>query len=317
MSLNRNHLALFQAVAEEGSFGRGARRMHVSQPAVSKQVAQLEDAVGLKLLDRLPRGVRLTAAGQTLLAYAQRISETEQQAQFALDQHRGLKAGHLAIGASTTIGVYLLPEVLGSFHRQYPGIELHLKIANTRTIQQQLARHHLDLGLTEGLLGDSADPAVTADVFHEDELVLIAPPDHPLCLNRRVTARHLTQYPLLMREPGSGTRAVIEKALAQRRLTIEPRMSIGSTEAIKRAVAAGMGIAIVSRLTVALELALGRLTIVAVKDLDLRRPLHRLRSVTASDNAVVTAFSQTLDQTLAQSAVLPRPAAQQTLSWSI
>ena len=317
MSFNRNHLALFQAVAEEGSFGRGAARMHVSQPAVSKQVALLEEAVGLRLLDRLPRGVALTAAGETLLGYVRRIEEIERQADFALGQMRGLKAGRLAVGASTTIGSYLLPDVLGSFRRQYPGIEITVDIGNTRQIEKQITAHRIDVGLTEGLVKTASPAAFEAEVFHEDELVVIAPPGHPLCLARRVQAQHLLGYPMLMRESGSGTRAVIEKALEEKGLTIPHAMSIGSTEAIKRAVAAGMGIAIVSRLTVTQELLMGRLAIVSVRGLKIPRPLHRLQSVSAAENAIADAFVDVLEQTLTRGSGAIKPRRGAALNWSI
>lgn len=285
--MNRNHLAIFHAVAEAGSFSRGADRLLVSQPAVSKQVGELEARLGVKLFDRLPKGIRLTEAGSVLAAYARRMLDLEEQAERAMAELRGLTRGRLAIGASTTIGAYLLPEILGQFRRMHPGVELHLEIGNTEDIQHQLIEGRLDLGLTEGLVEDER---LEAEVFREDELVVIAPPGHPILAKRRVTAERLAREPLILREPGSGTRAVVERALAAKGISIRPVMSMGSTEAIKRAVAAGVGLAIVSELTVKLETESGRLAIVPLSDLTLRRPLHLLRLRGRDEPAAVKEF---------------------------
>ena len=285
--MNRNHLALFHAVAEEGSFSRGAERLYISQPAVSKQIAEFEAALKTRLFDRLPQGVRLTAAGEVLAGYARRMAALEDEAARALAELQGLKRGRLVVGASMTIGVYLLPEVFGEFRRRYPGVELHLEIANTEAIQRQLVEGALDIGLTEGL---AESPQLEAQVFLEDELVAIAPPDHPILREGPVTAARLCREPLVLREPGSGTRAVVERALAARGLSPRPVMSLGSTEAIKRAVAAGVGLAIVSRLTLSLELEVGRLAVAPLSDLILRRPLHCLRERGRTESRAVAAF---------------------------
>ena len=150
--MNRNHLALFHAVARAGGISRGAELARVSQPAVSKQIKELEDALGIRLLERLPRGTRLTDGGRLLAEYAQRLAALEQEAARAVEEFRGLKRGRLAIGASTTIGAYLLPQALGEFHRRHPDLELQLEIANTQTIQRLLLAGTVELGLTEGLM---------------------------------------------------------------------------------------------------------------------------------------------------------------------
>ena len=274
--ISRNHLALFRAVAEAGGFSRAAEVIHVSQPAISMQVAELEDNLGAPLFERLPRGVRLTLAGETLLVYAQRIAALEQEAERSMGELRGLKRGRLAVGASQTIGVYLLPELLGCYHKRNPGIELEATVANTEIIKNRLFDGTLDVGLTEGE-NPGGDQDLTATVFHEDELVAIAPVDHPLMSKSRLTVKVLCEQGMIVRESGSGTRAVIDKMLAKRGLSFKRViMSLGSTEAIKRAVGAGLGLAIVSRLAVGRELATNELGVLTVRDLKLRRPLHRL-----------------------------------------
>jgi len=271
--MNLNHLAIFHAVAREGSITLGAERLHISQPAVSKQLQELEKSLGTLLFDRLPRGVRLTETGELLESYARRLFGLEAEAKSALAEMRGLERGRLAVGASMTIGGYMLPDVLARFHQKYPGIDLRLEIANTEEVQQRLIEGTLDVGLTEGFL---EHPELEAMVFREDELVVIAPPNHPLLSEAPVTAERLCQEPFVVREEGSGTRAVVERAFALRGLALQSAMSLGNIEAIKRAVAAGVGIAIVSALTVGLEVGAGRLAIVTVSDLAVRRPLHRL-----------------------------------------
>lgn len=270
--MNRNHLALFHAVARAGSISGGAAAVRVSQPAVSKQISELETALGVRLLERMPRGCRLTEAGQILDDYAGRWTELEEDAARALEEYRGLKCGRLSIGASLTIGAYLLPRVLAEYHRLHPRIELQVRTENTRQIQTALLDGSLELGLTEGPL-DSAK--LESKVFFEDELVVIAPAKHPLLKRSAITARELCREPLIVREQGSGTRAVFEQALRRKGVKLTPLLALSSPEAIKGSVACGMGLAIVSRLIVGPELQSGTLGIIPLKDLKIRRPLHR------------------------------------------
>lgn len=289
--MNRNHLALFHAVAQAGGISRGAERLHVSQPAVSKQIKELEDALGIHLLERLPRGSRLTDGGKLLAQYVQRMAVVEEETARAIEEFRGLKRGRLAVGASTTIGAYLLPQVFGEFHRQHPDIELQLEIANTETIQNQLMEGSIEVGLTEGLMEAEH---LDSEVFHEDELVAIAPRGHPLLKQKRVTARELCREPFILREAGSGTRAVVERALGKRGLTVKPVLSLASPEAIKRAVIAGVGVAIVSRLAISCELQIGSLAVIPVKDLVIRRPLHLQKLRSKNPSPAVSQFLRLL-----------------------
>ena len=280
--INRNHLALFRAVAEAGGFSRAAETVRVSQPAISMQVAALEESLGSSLFDRLPRGVRLTEAGKILLGYAQRIASLEGEAERAMRELRGLERGRLAVGASRTIGGYLLPIVLGQFRSHHPAVELQLIIDNTEAIKTRLVDGTIDLGLTEGTLPQ--DQELSTRVFHHDELIVIAPADHPFTRNvsgkrrlRSITGRELCAQPLILREPGSGTREVLMRALANVNTTpSEIVLTLTDTEAIKRAVIAGLGLAVISRLCVTLELAAGVLAEVPVRGLELRRSWYEL-----------------------------------------
>ena len=248
--MNRNHLALFHAVARAGGISQGAAAVRVSQPAVSKQIAEFEDALGVRLLDRLPRGCRLTQAGKILEDYAARWQGLEQEVARAIEEFRGLKRGRLAVGASLTIGGYLLPGVLAQFHRRFPEVELQMEIANTQRIEQALLEGVLDLGLTEGLIESEE---LESTVFFQDELVVIARRGHPLLKKGRVSIREVCREPFILREEGSGTRAVVERALRRKGLRVKPLMSLASPEAIKNCVGAGLGVAMVSRLIVGLE----------------------------------------------------------------
>ncbi|HZL35870.1 MAG TPA: LysR family transcriptional regulator [Tepidisphaeraceae bacterium] len=289
--MNLGHLAIFHAIAEEGSVSRGADRLTVSQPAVSKQLRLLERALGTTLMERGPRGITLTESGDLLAGYARQIFALEDEALRAIRQLRGLERGRLAIGASTTIGVYLLPELFVRFRRQYPAIDTTLEVSNARLIQQRLGEGAIDVGFME--LQPEGD-GWESTTFMSDDLVAIAPPGHPLLSRSRVTSEAFCGEPFVVRATGSDTKSFVEEALAERGLEVKPIMSLGSTEAIKRAVAAGIGVAIVSHLAIEMELKAKALAIVPVKGLSIRRPLLRVRRKNAPEMPALTAFLKLL-----------------------
>jgi DNA-binding transcriptional LysR family regulator len=292
--MNLNHLRVFHAVAAAGSITAAARALQVSQPAVSKQLGDLEDALGTLLVDRLPRGVRLTAAGRVLAEHAARIFGIEQTAEVELAALRGVRRGQLSVGASTTIGIYLVPGVFGAFQRLYPALKLDLQIGNTAVVHDLVRRHVVELGLTEGFV---VDDDLKTGVFDQDDMVAITAPGDPVLARGPLTARELVALPFVMRERGSGTREVIEAALAKKRLVVEPVMSLGSTEAVKNAVAARLGVAIVSRLALERELAGGSLVAIEVADLQIRRALHLVELHGKSRSPAVSRFLELLGQT--------------------
>ena len=264
-------LSAVLAVAEEGSFVRAAEKLMVTQPAISLHVAELESALQLKLFDRLPRLTRPTEAGSLLADFARRIKGIRHEAANAMADLREVRRGRLAVGATLTIGAYLLPELLGRFRRAHSQIELELVIANTAQVQQRLRDATLDVGFTEGEVGGDG---LRSEVFGQDELIAIAPPGHPLLEEKRVKAALFARYPLIAREPGSGTRAVAEQAMAKRGITMKPSLVLPQAEAIMRCVAEGLGVAILSRLAAQRDLAAGRLVEVKLTDMAIRRPLH-------------------------------------------
>jgi DNA-binding transcriptional LysR family regulator len=291
--MNLNHLAIFHAVAEAENLTRAAERLMISQPAVSKQLKEFERAMGTPLFDRLPRGVRLTEAGTVLAGYARRLFALAEEAELAIGELRGLRRGRLRVGASTTIGVYLLPEVFVRFRRAHPGVQLQLEIAASDVLARRLAEGTIDIAYTEGVI---AEENLNSSVFAEDQLVAIAPAKHALARKRRVTARMLCEEPFVVRETGSGTQSLVERALAERGLTVRPAMSLGSTEAIKRAVASGVGVAIVSGLSVAMEVRAKKLAVLKIADLQLRRPMHRVVDRHAHPSRSIAEFNTMLDE---------------------
>jgi DNA-binding transcriptional LysR family regulator len=291
--INLNQLRVFKAVFEEKSLTAAARRLRISQPAVSKQLAELEYSLGVALVDRLPRGVQLTAAGEALERHARRIFAAETAAEAELAELMGLSRGRLAIGSSTTIGSYLLPRVLGLFHAAHPRIELEVEISNTAVIQQAVLDGRVDVGLTEGFV---ASESLEVDVFTRDEMVVIVPVNHPWAQETYIEPSRLKDCPVIARERGSGSRAIVEAALIEREAEVEFALSLGSTEAVKRAVAEGLGVALVSRLTVALEVEVGRLVALPLHPQPILRDLHRIRLRGRNPSPATAQFQRELDR---------------------
>jgi DNA-binding transcriptional LysR family regulator len=294
MALNLHHLAIVHAVAEEQSVSKAADRLMVSQPAVSKQLRALERQVGTPLFDRLPRGVRATQAGVLLADYAKRIFDLATEAEERLAELRGLERGELRVAASTTIAVYLLPAVFVAFRQAYPGVRLAVDIGNASDVEARLLAGSIDVALSEGE-PDAAE--FDTRPFMTDELIAIAAPSHPLAAAKKaVKAAALCKEPFIVREAGSGTRAVVEHALRDRGLSVTPVMSVGSTIVIKRAVAGGVGVAFVSRLACELELRSGTLVEIKTSDMKITRPLHRLRVRGRHEGRAVAEFDRLLGE---------------------
>jgi DNA-binding transcriptional LysR family regulator len=287
MALNLTQLAAFRAVAEAGSVTLGAERLMVSQPAVSKHVKGLERALGTKLFDRWAKGVRLTNSGRVLADYAGRLFALADEAEAAMADVAGLRRGSLAVGASPTLGTYLLPRVLVYFRQRFPGVALRLEVENSHVLRARLLDGSLDLGLTEA---DANWPDLDAHIFMKDPLVAISHPSHALARKRKVTADMLCREPFVVRETGSTTRSLVERALAAAGHAISPALSLGSTEAVKQAVAAGLGVAMVSNLAAAGDVAAGRLALLRVTGLSIDRPVHYVRPRGRQESKAAVAF---------------------------
>ena len=294
MSLNLHHLRVFASVAEEGGFTRAAQALRLSQPAVSKAVRELERQTGVPLFERAGRATQLTAAGEALFARARELFAVERSAEEELRALRGLSGGVLRVGASTTVATYLLFPYLARFRETNPGVQLRVASANTRAIARALLERRLDVALVEGPV---RHPRIEVIPWREDELVLITPPAHRLARKRSIELRELTGEPLIVREPGSGTRRVAERALAEHEVSPPVTLQLGSTEAIKQAVAAGLGVAFVSRFAVEEQVRLGRIAAVRVREAALRRMLTELRLRGRAEGPGAVAFRELLSRT--------------------
>jgi LysR family transcriptional regulator, transcriptional activator of the cysJI operon len=285
-------LEVFLAVARAGSFRRAAEAVHLSQPALSQHVAELERGLGARLLDRRARSVTLTEAGRILEDHALRLLATLAGAREAIAELDGLGRGSLIVGASTTPGIYLLPGVIGAFEREYPAVSVRLRIANSSVIEEQVRANELDLGVVGGHGLRPGEECLAAGVL--DELVLIVPSGHRWAGPRRLDPSRLAQERLLTREDGSATRQATERALQHGGVKIGRTMELGHTEAIKQAVMAGLGVAFVSVYAVRGELDTGRLRQVRLKGLDIKRHFHVIhneaRTLTARGRAFIAAL---------------------------
>lgn len=284
--MNFTHLFAFYEVARAGSVSAGAERLHVSQPAVTREIRELESRMGLTLFDRLPRGVALTDAGKTLFEYADRIFSLADGAERQLKELAGLGAGHVKIGASATLGVYFVPEVIAQFNANYPRVEIDLTVTNTERVEAGLDDLSFTLGFVEGPFDDTV---LHARNIGTDEVAVVAPAGHPLA-SKRLKAGDLVDHVVIMREPGSGTRAIVEQTYAKAGMQIKPLMSISDTEAIKRMLLAQNALAYLSVLSVRDEVRRGELEIIDVDGLRVERSLHMVwkkeRSLSPSSQAL-------------------------------
>ena len=252
-------LQVFHAVAKHLSFTKAADALFMTQPAVTFQVKQLEEYYNTRLFDRAQGRITLTAAGSVALAYAERILALSAELEARLKDLSGQAGGSLLIGGSMTIGEYLLPQLIGEFKARFPAVVPMLFVGNSEAVQDRVAERTLDLGFIEG---DSHLSSLNSEVCCEDELQVVCAPSHPLAGESVALPAALTQYPYINREPGSGTRAVIDHYLQKAGVapdSLNIVVELGSPEAIKGLVATGMGFAIMSHVIVAKELQLGQL----------------------------------------------------------
>jgi DNA-binding transcriptional LysR family regulator len=287
--MNLRHLSVFYGVAKAGSVNAAALRLHTSQPAVSRELRTLEQRLGVMLFDRMPRGMRLTEAGAVLLEYAERIFGLEEAAERAIRELADLESGQLALGASNTIGTYLLPAFVASFHIRYPKVSLDLEVSNTQEIVKGVLDSRFALGFIEGRMRDEA---IEAQEFRRDRIVAVVAPQHLLAKARSVSVRLLAESPSLVREPGSGTREIVERAFARHRLTLRCGLRINSAEALKRAAMEGGGVGWISELCVVEELRSGRLVELKTPHLALERPFYTLKLRGRHLNRSALAFLQ-------------------------
>jgi LysR family transcriptional regulator, transcriptional activator of the cysJI operon len=269
--LTLHQLQVFAAVVAEGSFSAAARRLGLTQPAISLQVRGLEEHFGQALLDRSGRAVRLTDAGQQVHGYALRLVSLLADMESAVRSEDRGPAGRLHVGSSTTPGEFLLPLLLAAFRARYPQVQLTMEVTDTAVVLERLVKHQYDVGLVGGIAHTERLEFLP---FATDELVLVAPPGHPVAQAGEVRPDQLHRYPFVFREEGSGTRAAAERALEQAGVTRLPVATVlGSHEAVKRAVAAGVGLAFISACSL-VDADASRLVVVPVRGVAVRRQLY-------------------------------------------
>ena len=264
-------LQVFHTVARLLSFTKAADNLHMTQPAVTFQVRQLEEYFNTRLFDRTHNRISLTEAGRRVYEYADKIFLLYDDMEGSVRELTGDVSGVLMIGASTTIAEYMLPALLGDYKARYPHVGIRLKVSNTDAIVSMVEYNEIDLGVVEAPV---ANKNLVVEVCRLDKLVAIVPCRHPLAGDKSVTIERLLEYPFICREEGSGTREVINEYLNSAGLnnnSITVSMELGSPEAIKGAVEAGMGVSIVSRATINKELQLKSLVAVNL-DPQLERP---------------------------------------------
>ncbi len=267
MHTTLRQMRVFQVVAEHLNFTRAARALHLSQPAVSMQVKQLEDAVGLPLFEHSGKKIQLTEAGREIYQYSRTIFHTFEEMEEVIAAIKGLGTGHLNIAVASTVN-YFAPRLLAAFHRSYPGIDLHLDVTNRQRLMGLLKANEIDIVLM-GLPPE--DIELEYEPFMENPLVVIAPPGHPLERVKKIPIARLGEEVFLMREEGSGTRLAMERFFAEQEVPLNAGMQMTRNEAIKQAVRAGMGLGLVSTHTIELEVETRRLVVLDVEGFPLLR----------------------------------------------
>lgn len=289
-----HQLRLLTAVIEHGGFSRAAEALGLSQPAVSHSLKALSAAIGTPAVEVIGRRVRLTQAGELLYEHAKRILAEFEAAGSALDELHGLQRGRLRVAGDTTVGIYVLPDLLGAFRHAHPSIAVHLGVDNRQGLYERLVAGEVDFVVSGRRWEDSSIPLVVRP-FLANELIAIASPRHPLASREQVTLADLAAEPFIVREPGSGTRETAEEALRAAGLTIRPVMELASNGAIKRAVARDLGVSILSRYATALELQIGHLVELPVVGFPLRRQWHLVHARDKRLGPVDEAFLRFVD----------------------
>jgi DNA-binding transcriptional LysR family regulator len=268
VSVTLVQLETFARVATLGNYTRVADELHLTQPGVTQQVRALERHFGVRLADVVGRRPVLTDAGRFLAARIQDVLTTMAALEREMGEFAAARTGDLHIGATLTIGDYILPGLLATFTARNPGVRVRIEVANTRAMAERIRRGELSLVLVEGPL---IDESLSIESFQPDELCLVTPVTHRFAVRGTILAAELASEPFIWREQGSGTRAFAEAALAA--AGVQPRfvVELPSGEGVARAVEAGLGVAILSRLVVERAVADGRLAAVEIEDLDLSR----------------------------------------------
>ncbi|NIK76330.1 DNA-binding transcriptional LysR family regulator [Paenibacillus castaneae] len=296
----KDALLVFITVTEQSHFSKAAELLNLSQPGVSLHIRNLENEMGAKLLHRSPKQVRLTEAGEILYKRAKQMLLLYEEAKQAIHLLRNEVTGALQIGASFTIGEYILPKRLAEFAHQYPHVDMQVTIGNTEEIIEGVRSGKLDIGIIEG-----ETHAADLDVFPymKDNMIIIAPADHPLSSYRVIEPDNLQNQVWVLRENGSGTRAFSDHFIKENHLPVKRSYIFNSSQGVKEAVASGLGIALLSRWIVRKELESGEIVELRIKQSKLEREFTIILQKERSAAMAVDVFKQSL---LAANDYLPK-----------
>ena len=267
MNITLRQLKVFSAVARHHSFTRAAEELCLTQPAVSMQVKQLEHQLDVSLFEQLGKKIYLTEAGDEVSHYSRQITQQLEELGTVLNNLKGLGRGRLRISVASTAN-YFVPNLLGTFCKRFPDVTVSLDVTNRQTLLSQLAENEADLVIM-GQPPEGMD--LEAGAFMENPLVIVAPPEHPLAKEKRIPLKRLNEEVFLVREQGSGTRSSMERFFDRHDIQITTGMEVGSNEAIKQGVQAGLGLGLLSQDTIEMELTLGRLAILDVVEFPILR----------------------------------------------
>ncbi|MFZ0107423.1 MAG: LysR substrate-binding domain-containing protein [Thiobacillus sp.] len=286
MHITLRQLQVFEAAARLGGYTRAAETLHLSQPAVSMQIRQLEEQAGMPLFDQIGKKVHLTDAGRTLYKHAQSILAQVNEAQLEFEEMRGMRRGQLNITIASTAN-YFAPRLLAAFCQRHPEVKVSLDVSNREHILELLKETDKDLAIM-GRPPEASD--LVAHPFMENPLVVIAAPDHPLAQAHDIPLARLNEETFISREIGSGTRMAAERFFDEAGTRLTTVMEMSSNEAIKQAVQAGLGLGVVSIHTLEMELALGRLVILDVQGFPILRHWYAVHRQGKRFSAVAQAF---------------------------
>jgi len=267
MHLTLRQLQCFSAVARNLSYTRAAEQLHLTQPAVSMQIRQLEQQAGLALTEQLGKQVYLTEAGEEVHRYAKSILQQIDEMDDVLDKLKGFAGGRLRIAAISSAN-YFAPKLLGTFHQRFPDVSVSMDVTN----QAAVVKHVIDNEVDMAIMGEPPEHAhLEAVAFMDNPLIIVAAPDHKLASRKRIALKELEKEVFLMREPGSGTRGAMQRFFRQQKLKLNPGMEMGSLSGIKQGVQAGLGLGLLPKGAVEVELMLGRLVELKIKGLPIPR----------------------------------------------
>lgn len=291
LMLTMPQIKAFAAVARNQHFTRAAEELQVSQPSVSYQVRQLEAQLKIRLVEVAGRRVYLTDAGERFATRAQGLLNEIEDLEREMRDYREGVIGRLRVGATRTVGGYALPPVIAEFRRRHPEVKFRLVVDNTEAIENLLLKREVDLAVVEW---EVESRKLVSRALCRDALVLIAPPDHPLAARDRIELDDLKGEPFVMREPGSGTRALAERALGDLAGTVTTVLELDQPEAIVRAVEAGLGLAFISEVIADRHIASGQLRALPVEGLELSRDFSLVTMRARPDSPAMRAFSELL-----------------------